>query len=671
MIEKTFRLDIQSLRAISVLLVIFYHFNLVFNNHPLFSGGFIGVDIFFIISGYVISNIILIELEKKKNFDFINFLEKRLRRLVPALYFLLIIIFIFGFFLLIPESFSELSSEIISNVFILSNFYFWESLAQYGAISGMERPLLHTWSLSVEWQFYIITSLIFFLFKKKLETYFNLYFLTLFVVSFVLNFFILTNQINFNFFFSGSRYWEFVLGILIRYNQTKAIMLFRNFLDDNKINYILFISFFIIIFFSLSFQFLENQKFFFILAMISSSIIILLGNTKSYFSRFFNSKTLVFIGGISYSMYIWHYPIASFFYTTGYEYYFNNYIKLIAILPLFFISIFSYNFIENKFRNSLIINRKNFLILFISSSIFLVLLSMITIKNDGIFERIKITHHQKNFIINYDKDRKDPGFYPEAFPAIIDDTKKTILVLGNSHGGEYFELISNTKYLKQKYNMIYSHIQIRCLKNLINGINKSNCFRKLDFSKENDFQKKISLLKKVNIVILKTKWSEMDIEVLPDVIKFLKKKGIIVIVGSENPFFKIINNENFKPEKKYKSSILVHALFQKNTILDKYYISKSKLPNNQDLIKMEKEYFNKIDWERYMLNNDQLKKISTENDVIFFNDIEVFCNLAAERCDVLADNNKIHWDENGHTTFKSKLHLSNRLIKNTKLMDYL
>ena len=137
------------------------------------------------------------------------------------------------------------------------------------------------------------------------------------------------------------------------------------------------------------------------------------------------------------------------------------------------------------------------------------------------------------------------------------------------------------------------------LKNLINGINKSNCFRKLDFSKENDFQKKISLLKKVNIVILKTKWSEMDIEVLPDVIKFLKKKGIIVIVGSENPFFKIINNENFKPEKKYKSSILVHALFQKNTIVDKYYISKSKLPNNQDLIKLEKEYFNKIDWERY------------------------------------------------------------------------
>ena len=76
MIEKTFRLDIQSLRAISVLLVIFYHFNFTVNNLPIFSGGFIGVDIFFIISGYVISNIILIELQEKKILIFLIFLKK-------------------------------------------------------------------------------------------------------------------------------------------------------------------------------------------------------------------------------------------------------------------------------------------------------------------------------------------------------------------------------------------------------------------------------------------------------------------------------------------------------------------------------------------------------------------------------------------------------------------
>ena len=85
--EKTFRFDIQSLRAVSVILVIFYHFNFTYQNIPLFSGGFIGVDIFFIISGYVISNLILEELEQKNDFKFSKFIEKRLRRLVPALYF--------------------------------------------------------------------------------------------------------------------------------------------------------------------------------------------------------------------------------------------------------------------------------------------------------------------------------------------------------------------------------------------------------------------------------------------------------------------------------------------------------------------------------------------------------------------------------------------------------
>ena len=163
--EKTFRFDIQSLRAVSVLLVIFYHFNFSIEDIPLFSGGFIGVDIFFIISGYVIANLILTEIQEQNRFDFIKFFEKRLRRLVPALYFLLLVVFISGFFLLLPDRFTQLSKDIFFNVFLTSNFYFWDSLQAYGAILGIERPLLHTWSLSVEWQFYIFTSFLFIFFR--------------------------------------------------------------------------------------------------------------------------------------------------------------------------------------------------------------------------------------------------------------------------------------------------------------------------------------------------------------------------------------------------------------------------------------------------------------------------------------------------------------------------
>ena len=174
---------------------------------------------------------------------------------------------------------------------------------------------MHTWSLSVEWQFYIFTSLVFVLFKNKISKNFNLYFVILFIISFVLNLFILNNQINFNFYFSGSRYWEFILGILIRYNQDIIKKLTNKLLNEKLINYILFISFLVIILFSISYQFIEDQRIFFILSMLSASILIIFGNTNTYFSQLLDSKTLIFIGGISYSLYIWHYPIASFFFT--------------------------------------------------------------------------------------------------------------------------------------------------------------------------------------------------------------------------------------------------------------------------------------------------------------------------------------------------------------------
>ena len=95
--KTTFRFDIQSLRAVSVILVICYHFHFIYQNNPIFSGGFIGVDIFFVISGYVISNLVLNELEKNNTFKILSFIEKRLRRLIPALYFLLITIIIVGY----------------------------------------------------------------------------------------------------------------------------------------------------------------------------------------------------------------------------------------------------------------------------------------------------------------------------------------------------------------------------------------------------------------------------------------------------------------------------------------------------------------------------------------------------------------------------------------------
>lgn len=665
--KDTFRFDIQSLRAISVILVIFYHFNFTLNGKPLFPGGFIGVDIFFIISGYVISNLILKEIREKNNFEFFVFFEKRLRRLIPALYFFLFVIFLISLFFLLPSRLLQLSYDVIFNILLSSNFYFWDSLQLYGAIVGIERPLLHTWSLSVEWQFYIITSFLFVLFRKSIINYFNFYFFSLFLISFFLNFFLLKNQINFNFYFSGSRYWEFLLGILIKYNEEKFTTNIKKFCSDKILDLILFLSLLIIIFFSITYDYFVNKKIFFMITMLSASIIVLLGSSKTTFLKFFSSKSLVFIGAISYSLYIWHYPIASFFYATENQNHFTNYTKLIVLIPLFLIASFSYAFIENIFRRSNFVQTKTFLSLFLISSIILISMSIFTQKNYGFVDRIKISDEQKMFIMNYNENRKKPINYKVK----IEKNKKTILVLGNSHGGEFFEILVNNKYLSEKYNIIYSLIQIECLKNHINNRLNSNCFRKPEFKKERDFQNKMKLIDQIDIVILKTRWNEKDLKILPKAIKYFKEKNIDLIITSANPEFNIIENSKFDGKKNYKNALLVNTLFQKSTIIDKYFLSNKKLPDGNDLKKMEQDYFSRVNWHNYNMINKTLIEISKNNNVKFVDDLNLLCNLKNKSCSVLFENSKIHWDIQGHTTLKSKKFLSDRILKITKLGDYL
>ena len=199
--------------------------------------------------------------------------------------------------------------------------------------------------------------------------------------------------------------------------------------------------------------------------MLLSSFIILMGNTDTLFLKLFKANTLVYIGAISYSLYVWHYPFASFFFATENQIYLTNFIKLILLIPLTIISIFSYRYIETIFRRSDLISTKKFYIFFVITSFILILISYISIKNDGFKDRLKISEDQKNFIIDFNKNRIDPIDYEIK----IDNSKKTILVLGNSIGGEFYEILLANDYFKEKYNIIYSLIQIRCLENLIDG----------------------------------------------------------------------------------------------------------------------------------------------------------------------------------------------------------
>jgi len=156
-----YRPEIDSLRAIAVIAVIIYHAKINLFGYQLFPGGYLGVDIFFVISGYLITSIIFNELQLKKNFSFTNFYLRRGRRILPALFFLLLCCIPFSWFILLPSSYIDLSKSILYSLGFSSNFYFYFTGLEYGAIDGLLKPLLHTWSLAVEEQYYILFPILF------------------------------------------------------------------------------------------------------------------------------------------------------------------------------------------------------------------------------------------------------------------------------------------------------------------------------------------------------------------------------------------------------------------------------------------------------------------------------------------------------------------------------
>ena len=342
--KLTYRPEIDGLRAIAVGAVIIYHTQITIFGYQLFKGGFIGVDIFFVISGYLITSIILKELVNTGSFSFKHFYERRVRRILPALLFVMLVSLPFAWMYLLPSSFIDFSKSILYSLGFTSNFYFHYSGQVYGAESGLFKPFLHTWTLSVEEQYYILFPIVLFIIFKYFRRYLIYSLILGFIISLGLADWTSRNYPSTSFYFLHTRMWELLAGSILAYFEiTKG---HRS--KHKKFNLILPTIGLLLIGQSILFfnNAMTHPSFYTLSPIIGVCLIIWFSHKDELITKILSTKLFVGIGLISYSLYLWHYPIFAFHrYTFAQG---SLYIEILIILSLFAISSISYFFIEKS-----------------------------------------------------------------------------------------------------------------------------------------------------------------------------------------------------------------------------------------------------------------------------------------------------------------------------------
>ena len=394
--KLTYRPEIDGLRAIAVGAVILYHAQITIFGHQPFKGGFIGVDIFFVISGYLITSIILNELVTTGSFSFKYFYERRVRRILPALLFVMLLSFPFAWMYLLPSSFVDFSKSILYSLGFSSNFYFWFSGQAYSAESSLLKPLLHTWSLSVVEQFYILFPIVLLVTFK----YFKKYLIHILILGFVISLGLADwgskNYPTFNFYILPTRGWELLAGSILAYFE-----IINGYRCKNK-SLNLTLPFIGLILIGYSVVFFDDEMFhpsFYTLSpIIGVCLIIWFSNKDEIITKILSTKLFVAIGLMSYSLYLWHYPIFSFAriseFTQG-----SLFKKFLLGIIIVLVSIFSYYFVERPFRN----RHYKFKIIF---SIIIIFISFLLVFNIYVIKKKGLKNRMPSIIMNSLPDSK-------------------------------------------------------------------------------------------------------------------------------------------------------------------------------------------------------------------------------------------------------------------------
>lgn len=470
-----YRNDIDGLRAIAVLAVIIGHMGYL-------PYGYLGVDIFFAISGFLITTIVYNE-ALNSQFSIIKFYLRRIRRIIPLVVFTTIIALIFGLFVLLPADLKNISQAVFATNFFSNNIVQLITSASYWDLSNDYKPLMHTWSLAVEEQFYLLFPIIFFMFKGKNIKYILPLLTVLTIVSFVC--FLTSYDEHQKFYLIQYRFYELSLGGI-------AAIFFK----EKKFNQYYSLFFLIVILSLLVFKFNNSADIHLILIVVASVGLLVTGNNNNKITKYIlENKAAVFIGKVSFSLYMWHQIVLA--YT---RYIFINKIGIlegiVLLIVIIILSQLTYTFIEQPFRNKEKIKTKSILIILSVLTILSSILSLYLYKVKGVIKDVPELGVYKNDKFN------DKGYDGQDYNNIIfnydkafsNNKKIKVLVIGDSYARDFSNILLESNY-GEEIELSYTKDIYLC-KDVQKRINSCDYlfFSTLNYKTYKEFKKKFIIV---------------------------------------------------------------------------------------------------------------------------------------------------------------------------------
>lgn len=498
-----YRKDIDGLRTIAVALVILNHAGFTF-----FSGGFIGVDVFFVLSGFLITSIIYPKIQDK-TFEFGWFLSRRIRRLMPVLFVVMGITALVFSFILLPTDLVLFYKSLVSISLYAGNFFFWIEHGGYFAGTAQEVPLLHTWSLAVEEQYYFVWPLIL-IFLLKVFNVNKTIIISILGLAFATWFSQWATEVTVGaaYYLLPTRFFELLAGSCLAMVWHKCQM------NNSASHHVLSIFGLALILYS-AITLNEHSAFpgYNALYPVIGTILLIVSR-KGIVNSLLSLKPIVYLGAISYSLYLWHWPILVFARYTAIDMTLST--QIVSIVLTFILSVFSYHFVEQKFRFSASHSFKAaFINMYFLPTCFFIVISCIGIKMSGFPERFskEITNQDTALHTFANESRKGchSSFRERAVPPSdtcvfaekVAQSKGSVFIFGDSHANHlvpFFEALAIEKNITG-----VDYTLDRCLP-IFDLDWGSNTYKANECKIRNDQAKKYIESKHFDYVVLAASW---------------------------------------------------------------------------------------------------------------------------------------------------------------------